>query len=250
MTIKLYNIDHALTNLHSFSEEVLATFTDEQVSEYYTLYEEYQTVQRSAASEGMDLARELRKKVVELFQDSKHTYPECKQVKYFDRMIRNGETVVDKHASKYPNPSLVKSRVESAKERFGNLTKSRVTVGGDDTLQEINNAVSYLMDKGMELNLDFTVSNAVSLAQAHASSSVLESVHEEKEISLEQLNIALDIDVKPSNYVVVRNERYNGQDTYYLKSVALGEDEFDSVYINLLRPSFEESATPTFAREV
>ena len=143
--MKLYYIQHPLTEMNALSDEVCATFTDAQVDEYCALYDEYLVVQRKVASDGVDLANQLRTLIDQLFQDQTKPYDICKQKKYFERMIRNGETIVDLHSRRYPRPSLVVSRIQDARKRFGDLANARVTVGGDETLQEINHAVTYLM---------------------------------------------------------------------------------------------------------
>ena len=41
-----------------------------------------------------------------------------KQVRYFERNMNNGESLVDKHAKKYPNPENVEGGVVSAREKY------------------------------------------------------------------------------------------------------------------------------------
>jgi hypothetical protein len=165
---KLFYINHPLTEINTVSDEVAATFTDEQISEYSALYDEYLTAQRQAASWGADTARKLRDLITALFQDPLDKYNLSKQRKYFDRMIRNGETVVDLHANKYPKPSVVTSRVEKARERVASIESNRAPASSESTLREINNAVSYLLKQDFVLNTDFTISNAVNIAKQHA----------------------------------------------------------------------------------
>ena len=136
-----------------------ASFTDDQITEYKALYDQYITAQRTAASTGVDLANQLTALIDALFQDPMDPHETCKQRKYFDRMIRNGETIVDLHSRRYPRPSSVVSRIQDARKRFGDLANARVTVGGDETCEINHRHVSHV--RGMELNVDFTVSNAV-----------------------------------------------------------------------------------------
>jgi len=138
--MKLYYIQHPLTELNNLSDDVCATFTDDQISEYSSLYDEYLTVQRKAASDGVDIANQLRDLIRKLFNDPNSPYSTSKQSKYFERMIRNGETIVDIHSRRYPKPSAVRTRIEAARERFPATTDSSPT-HSQETLQEINNAV-------------------------------------------------------------------------------------------------------------
>ena len=171
--MKLYYIQHPLTELNNLSDDVCATFTDDQISEYSSLYDEYLTVQRKAASDGVDIANQLRDLIRQLFNDPNNPYSTSKQSKYFERMIRNGETVVDIHSRRYPKPPAVRTRIEAARERFPATTDSSPT-HSQETLQEINNAVAYLLEQGMELNRDFTVSNALAVASVFAETKLVE----------------------------------------------------------------------------
>lgn len=244
---KLFYIDHPLTRIHELSDEVCASFTDEQIEEYKALYDQYLTMQRVAASTGVDLAQQLRELVDALFQDQTTRYEVCKQRKYIDRMIRNGETVVDLHSKRYPKPTSIVNRIEKARERYGDLANARVTVGGDDTLQEINNAVTFLLGKGMTLNTDFTVSNAVGIAKGIAKDDIHQKATAQSENeypgSLDGYALMVnDEAVEATRYGLRRGSGYrNGY--LYLMSVSLeGAPDID---LQRMEISFQESAVPT-----
>ena len=242
--IELFYIDHPLISAPQLSEEVLSTFSEEQLEEYSALYDQYKTAQRKAAQEGHEISRKCRDMMKTLFDDPTNEYASSKQVKYFDRMIRNGETAVDIHSVKYPDPDAVGRLVEKAKKRLGDIAKSRVTVGGDDTLQEINNAVTFLIDKGLSLNVDFTVSNSVSLATAHVQESLDVSTTNNQKASLSSYNILLlgEPLEEVSNYALVQSERYSRK-TYMLKNIAItSESPNQDVDITI---SFSHSSQPT-----
>tara|TARA_R110000851_G_scaffold98020_6_gene212358 strand:+ start:72 stop:833 length:762 start_codon:yes stop_codon:yes gene_type:complete len=225
-TIELFYIDHPLVTAPQLSEEVLSTFSDEQFAEYSALYDLYKTSQRKAAEKGHEISRKCRDMLITLFDDPALPYNGgSKQVKYFDRMIRNGETAVDIHSVKYPDPDKVARLVARAKERIGNIAKSRVTVGGDDTLQEINNAATFLIGKGLKLNVDFTVSNAVTLATAHVQESIDIGTVSQAKGSIANYNVLLNGEQleDATNYAVVRNSRYSHKG-YTLESVAITSD--------------------------
>jgi hypothetical protein len=220
--IELFYIDHPLISAPQLSEEVLSTFSEEQLEEYSALYDQYKTAQRKAAATGHELSRTCRDLLKTLFCDPANEYDISKQVKYFDRMIRNGQTNVDIHSVKYPDPDKVTRLVAKAKERIGNIAKSRVTVGGEDTLQEINNAATFLLGKGLVLNVDFTVSNAVSLATAHVQESLDSETNNGDKVSIANYNVLLNGEQLEDalDYAMVRNSRYSPK-TYMLENIAI-----------------------------
>lgn len=239
---KLFYIDHPITRLNELSDEVCASFTDDQITEYKALYDQYITAQRTAASTGVDLANQLRSLVDALFQDPMDPHETCKQRKYFDRMIRNGETIVDLHSRRYPRPSSVVSRIQDARKRFGDLANARVTVGGDETLQEINHAVTYLMSKGMELNVDFTVSNAVGIAKGIAQDALEQSASDNEPGSIS--GYALMVNGEPYDSAAYGVQSHTGYRSYlFLRSVTPAEK--GDIMLNHYSISFQESATPT-----
>jgi len=241
---KLFYIDHPLTRVHELSDEICASFTDEQIEEYKGLYDQYLTVQRQAASEGVDLAQQLRTIVDALFQDQTARYNVCKQRKYVDRMIRNGETIVDQHAKRYPRPASVISRIKDARERYGDLADARVTVGGDDTLQEINNAVAFLLGKGMELNVDFTVSNAVGIAKGIVKDDLETKADPNVAVSMEGYNLILNneqLDIR--NYGLQRSTSWRSN--LFLRNVSLEGGVDIHLHKEQWKVCFQDSAVPT-----
>jgi len=164
-TPTLYYIKHPLAD-KNLPEQTLATFTDNDIAEYKAEFEIYKSAQHDAVRAMSDMIDTCRVSLKSIFGGES----DCKQVKYFDRMVRGGETLTDQHAKQYPRPSHVEQRITEAKEKYCNFigSSNAPKASGDDTLQEINNAVAYLMEKGMALNSDFTISNAVSVAKASA----------------------------------------------------------------------------------
>lgn len=239
---KLFYIDHPITRLNELSDEVCASFTDDQITEYKALYDQYITAQRTAASTGVDLANQLRGLIDALFQDPMDPHETCKQRKYFDRMIRNGETIVDLHSRRYPRPGHVASRIKEARKRFGDLANARVTVGGDETLQEINHAVTYLMSRGMELNVDFTVSNAVGIAKGIAQDALEQSASDNEPGSIS--GYALMVNDEPVDSASYGVQSHTGYRSYlFLRSLL--RPGANDIMLNHYSISFQGSATPT-----
>jgi hypothetical protein len=172
-TPTLYHIKHPLSQ-KDLPEQTLATFTDQDIADYKAEFEVYKTHQHDAVREMSIIIDECRSRMVSIFGTS----TDCKQVKYFDRMIRSGDTLTDVHANSYPRPNHVHESVVEARKKYCNFIGSdnAPKASGDDTLQEINNAVKFLMDRGMSLNSDFTISNAVSMAKTFVASDINDSI--------------------------------------------------------------------------
>ena len=167
----LYYITHPLAD-RDLPEQTLATFTDEDVAEYKAEYEQYRSIQNDAVREMADHIATCRDYLKVIFGAEY----DCKQIKYFDRMSRGGETVTDKHAKQYIHPETSKQEVLTAREKYCNLmgSSNAPKASGEDTLQEINNACTFLMENGYALGSDFTVSNAVSIAKTVVSEKIEE----------------------------------------------------------------------------
>tara|TARA_R110000851_G_scaffold196127_5_gene346961 strand:+ start:17 stop:790 length:774 start_codon:yes stop_codon:yes gene_type:complete len=162
-TPTLYQFKHPLSN-KDLPEQTLANFSDQDIADYKAEFEIYQTQQYDAVRVMSTIIDTCRENIKSIFGSSS----ECKQLKYFERNISSGATLVDSHSNSIARPSEVKDRVENARKKYCNFIGSNNAPksNGDDTLQEINNAVAFLMDRGMALNSDFTISNAVSMARA------------------------------------------------------------------------------------
>ena len=161
-TPTLYHIKHPLSK-KDLPEQTLASFSDQDIADYKTEFEVYKTHQHDAVREMSTIIDECRSRMVSIFGTSS----DCKQVRYFDRMIRSGDTLTDLHANSYPRPNNVLESVVEARKKYCAFigVENAPKASGDDTLQEINNAVAFLMERGMTLNSDFTISNAVSMAK-------------------------------------------------------------------------------------
>lgn len=162
-SIKLYHIKHPLSN-KDLPDQTLATFTDQDVADYSSEFKVYQQTQNDCVRDLSTIIDDCRDNLKVIFGNSS----EGKQLKYFDRMVRSGETVTDTHSNMFPRPEEVRTRVLDARKKYSSFMgkDNAPKANGDDSLKEINNAVAFLMEKGMTLNSDFTVSNAVSVAKS------------------------------------------------------------------------------------
>lgn len=169
----LYYIKHSLAD-STLTEQAFASFTDEDLAEYRSEYDEYLTTQHQAVKNMAVLGNECMSYIKAIFGGAY----DSKQVRYFERNMRNGENFVDIHARKYTSPDTVDENVREARKKYCSFmgNDNAPKVGGEDTLQEINNAVSFLLKRGLTLNIDFTVSNSVMMAKTIASQDFDDSV--------------------------------------------------------------------------
>jgi len=219
----LYYIKHPLAD-GELSQQALATFTDEDCSEYRSEYDEYLNTQHQAVKDMSVLCNECITYIKTIFGEGH----DGKQIRYFERNIRNGESFTDQHANKYPQPENVDRKVQEARKKYCSFLgqENAPKVGGEDTLQEINNAVSFLLKRGLSLNTDFTVSNSVSMAKTLASQDFDDSVVScDEGTTLVQHNVMmLDGTAFPSSSFVVTPK---GGNKFSLKSVDITKDYED-----------------------
>ena len=182
----IYYIQHPLADGDA-SDQLLASYSDEDIAEYRSEYEEYRRVQSEAVTTVNELMQQTREYFKALFGD------DTKQMKYLDRSVRNNEMFTDQHARMYPRPERQEERILEARKKYCSFLsdENAPKIGGEDTLQEINNAVTFLLDKGLVLNTDFTVSNAVALAVSVASETLDDALSGSDSVPATHHNIAL-----------------------------------------------------------
>ena len=241
---EIYHIKHPLSDQKA-SDQVLASYSDEDLAEYRSEYEEYRRVQSDATTQVGELCNDARQYFKVLFGD------DSKQHKYLERSIRNGETYSDQHARRYPRPQDVEAKVQEARGKYCNFLSqdNAPKVSGDDTLQEINNAVTFLMEKELVMNTDFTISNAVSLAQSMASEDLDDRMEEsENGVAATEFNLTIK-DV--SNFPSDKYSLYSDRGYIRLRCDEMDYEpegklaEADGNYLNY-SVSFAHSSKPTY----
>lgn len=201
----LYHIKNPLSD-KKLADQALASFSDADVAEYKSEYEEYRTVQSTAVNEMHELVEQTRSYFTAMFGS------DSKQSKYLERMVRNGELLTDRHSELYPHPSTVQDKIQQAREKYCSFLSddNAPKVSGDDTLQEINNATTFLLGKGLELNVDFTISNAISLAMSTASEEFDDAMVDEQQIPATQYNMMVldNMEFDASKYSILASRGY------------------------------------------
>lgn len=247
-TPDIYYIKHPLSD-STLPQEVLSTFTDADVAEYTSEYEEYRRIQDEAVRASKKIYDTCREHVVALFGDG-----DGKQVRYLDRNMRNGESFVDQHAKSYLMPDYVKSLVEEARRKYCAFTSAANApkTGGEDTLQEINNAVVFLVEEGLMVGFDFTVSNAVAVARTIVSEKFEDQASKTDGVDCGSLNMILATDRPfPFDKFSVTLKRsgdldFKCEDIHFEWERVHGNDALTMRGNPSFTVCFKESATPQF----
>ena len=182
----LHHIIHPLAD-KTISEQALSTFTDSDIAEYTSEYTEYRSAQSVAVTDMHELVTLSRSLLKAMFGE------DSKQTKYLERAIRNGETLTDRHSRLYCSPSTLNDKIVAARKQYCNFLseENAPKSSGDNTLQEINNATIFLLGKDFELNSDFTISNAVAIAQTVASQEFDDNLQDEQQIPASNFHMVL-----------------------------------------------------------
>ena len=228
----LYHIQSPLASFYSIKKSILATFSDQQLDHYKAEYARYLTAQRAAVADGSVKCDQLRELVRELFGGRN-----SKQYKYFERMVKNGELVVDKHSQLYAHPDKVAKAVKEAREEYSSAHSTRITLGADDsTLEEMNNAVAFLLNNGYVLNTDFTVANAVTIAQRH----VRQNIDTSDEWNHMEYTLRNSMQESESfqSFKVKRGSSYYGKFEFMVEG-------HPAINVHKYEVSFAKSSTPT-----
>ena len=157
-----YELKHYLKDALKMPIEALAMVSPEHLEEYSDEFDLFKTEQGTDVQSANELAKLVRKGVEILF-GGRYT----KQAKYFDRALSGGEVVTDVHMRKYPQPNEVRSKVTQAKENvdLDSLMGGSSEGVSEETLSDIDNAVSFLISEGYAYGSDFNASNAYSIAK-------------------------------------------------------------------------------------
>ena len=168
MTVKkpeMYHIEHYLKDANTLPKEALAIVSDQDLVGYENEFAVYQKQQQQVVQEISTMSTETKERVEVIFGRT------SKQYKYIERAIYNGEALADQHNELFPKPHRVREFVETAKLRCPNLGKQQSgSSRSEDSIEEMNSAVTYLINEGLSLNSEFTIGNAVEVAKARRSS--------------------------------------------------------------------------------
>ena len=155
--LNLYEPKSKLAFAETLSDELLSEVTP---TDLITYEREFKILNEKKA-EDLTLAQErietLRMALSQTFGS------DSRQLKYIDRELTKGDTVVDRHYSRFSEPKAVETKVESAGLKVG---KDSVRAGLSETnVDELNDAIEYLTKNGYVFGRDFNAHNAVDMAK-------------------------------------------------------------------------------------
>jgi len=156
--LQLYEPKSRLAYADSMSQELLSEFNDNDIQLYRDEYSVLKTCQTEDITETQGVISEVLKGLKFMFGES------SKQTKYIERALAKGETVCDTHYAKFAHPEQIKQGVASAKLKCNGQSTQ---VGLSETnVDDLNDAIGYLTEKGFVFGRDFTAHNAVDMAKA------------------------------------------------------------------------------------
>ena len=167
--LKLYEMKHHMKDALDQSDLVVSQYTDKDLANYETEWNIMNT-HRSADTDICSESREALSQEV-IFNFGKYS----KEDKYFDRMVRNGDTKAAQHYGQYPLPKTLADKIATAKENVENMSIVSATVGvAEKTVDDIDSAISYLLKEGFTFGSDFNAHNAVDIARSNVNQSLVE----------------------------------------------------------------------------
>ena len=170
-SIELYEFSHFLKDTLTMPDSALAIVSDEDLDDYELEYGTFRTERTNAQRKRDELFLDINKRLEVLFSF------DGKEQRYFSRCQHNGEDVVTLHSNKIPSVNEVRSKVNQARQKVDVSTLGKGGCVGEDSLEEINNATSWLLSKEFELGTDFTVGNAISIAKAEFIKEMADEIH-------------------------------------------------------------------------
>jgi dsDNA-binding SOS-regulon protein len=168
--LELYTPQHYLLNADDMSIEALAVVSDSDMDEYEEEHAIYLAKQKDSVSTVHTLYKESEKNLAVIFGEYSNEH------KYLKRAIHKGGALTDIHSKQIPLPSSIRSKVEDARNKVDVSSLHTSSTVSDNGLLEINHALEYLVNNGLKLNKDFTLTNAVAVAKSHKGTQVMARV--------------------------------------------------------------------------
>tara|TARA_R110000824_G_scaffold138432_1_gene303085 strand:+ start:14 stop:703 length:690 start_codon:yes stop_codon:yes gene_type:complete len=156
--LQLFEPTSRLAYAETMSAELLSEFTDNDVQKYAN---EHTTIKKHQ----VDDVQKAQLVISDVLEGLNYLYGEdAKQVKYITRSFAKGETNVDTHYAKFSPPNVVGNKIDDAKAKCGVQTTK---VGLSETnVDDLNDAITYLTERGFVFGRDFTAHNALDMAKA------------------------------------------------------------------------------------
>ena len=156
--LQLFEPTSRLAYADSMGAELLSEFTDNDVQRYANEHSKIKDSQLQDVANAQLVIADVIEGLNYLFGE------EAKQVKYITRAFAKGETNVDLHYAKFSSPSEVGLKIDNAKLKCGvQTTKVGLT---ETNVDDLNDAIAYLTQKGFVFGRDFTAHNALEMTKA------------------------------------------------------------------------------------
>ena len=169
--LELYTPNHFLLNASEMSMEALAVISDSDLDMYEEEHAIYLSKQKEAVTLVHSLYKSAEANISSIFGEYSNEH------KYLTRAIGKGGALTDIHSGAIPNPRSIRQKVTNAREQVDISKLHTITSSVDDNgLISINNALEYLINNGLKLNQDFTLTNAVAVAKSHRGTNVMGQV--------------------------------------------------------------------------
>ena len=169
--LELYTPNHFLLNASEMSMEALAVISDSDVDAYEEEHAIYLAKQKDAVSLVHSLYKSAESNISLIFGEYSNEH------KYLARAINKGGALTDSHSKGIPSPRIIRDKVNNARKKVDVSKLHTVTSSvNDNGLLAINNALEYLINSGLKLNQDFTLTNAIAVAKSHKGTNVMAQV--------------------------------------------------------------------------
>ena len=170
---KLTKIESILTDFALLPEEALAGITDEDLATYEEEHDKFSADLQDDFAVKQQLHTEVRQAIKQLFGSN------SKQVKYFDRNMDGAEDILSSHAQRYVGPETISNHVLKAREKHS-LAESKISESSVDdfTMNQLDDAMEYLLSHGYKFGVDFAAHNAVDFASSVSRDTMLNWVNE------------------------------------------------------------------------
>jgi kynurenine formamidase len=156
--LNLYKPKSKLAYAEQMSAELLSEVTIQQEQDYLVEFENMKAKKASDIEMAQQEMSSVKAGLDFLFGEG------SKEVKYIDKALLKGNTIVDKHYGQIMSPNNASDLIEDAKTKVGITTSVK---GLDETdINALNDSIQHLTANGYVFGRDFTTHNAIDIAQA------------------------------------------------------------------------------------
>lgn len=155
--LNLYSPNTKLALASEMSDALLAEVTPEDLNKHQ---DEWDKLEKQR---GEDVTN-VQSVMIDTLSGLKYMFgDDSKEVKYINRALSKGTTIVDTHYEQFTTPSEVAKMVKDAKLKVGaNVSQLGLS---ETNVDDLNDAIKYLTEIGYVFGRDFTAHNAIEIAE-------------------------------------------------------------------------------------